>query len=115
MIFSSLLCILAYLGIVLIPVPLVSLAACAICGLSVGIMWPGTFSKASAAIKGGGTTMFAMLALAGDVGCSGGHTLAGLVSSAFQNDLHIGILAAIVFPGRLLVSLFLSDRETKKA
>ncbi len=59
--------------------------------------------------------MFAMLALAGDVGCSGGPTLAGLVSSAFQNDLHIGILAASVFPVLLLGSLFLSDRETKKA
>mgnify|MGYP006907866001 CR=1 FL=1 len=88
-----------------------------LCGLRLfcGNPLAGTFSKASAAIKGGGTAMFAMLALAGDVGCSGGPTLAGLVSSAFQNDLHIGILAAIVFPVLLLVSLFLSDRETKKA
>ena len=77
MIFSSLLCILAYLGIVLIPVPLVSLAACAICGLSVGIMSPGTFSKASQALRRGGSAMFALLALGGDVGCSGGPTLVG--------------------------------------
>lgn len=69
MIFSSLLCILSYLGISLIPVPLVSLAACAVCGLSVGIMWPGTFSKASQALRRGGTAMFALLALGGDVGC----------------------------------------------
>lgn len=113
--YSCVLCMASYLCIVFVPVPFVGLLGCAVCGFSVGILWPGTFSKASAAIKGGGTTMFAMLALAGDVGCSGGPTLAGLVSSAFQNDLHIGILAAIVFPVLLLVSLFLSDRETKKA
>lgn len=112
--YSCVLCMASYLCIVFVPVPFVGLLGCAVCGFSVGILWPGTFSKASAAIKGGGTTMFAMLALAGDVGCSGGPTLAGLVSSAFQNDLHIGILAAIVFPVLLLVSLFLSDRETKK-
>ena len=113
--YSCVLCMASYLCIVFVPVPFVGLLGCAVCGFSVGILWPGTFSKASAAIKGGGTTMFAMLALAGDVGCSGGPTLAGLVSSAFQHDLHIGILAAIVFPVLLLVSLFLSDRETKKA
>ena len=113
--YSCVLCMASYLCIVFVPVPFVGLLGCAVCGFSVGILWPGTFSKASAAIKGGGTAMFAMLALAGDVGCSGGPTLAGLVSSAFQNDLHIGILAAIVFPVLLLVSLFLSDRETKKA
>ncbi|MFR4475853.1 MAG: MFS transporter [Ruminococcus callidus] len=110
--YSCVLCMASYLCIVFVPVPFVGLLGCAVCGFSVGILWPGTFSKASAAIKGGGTAMFAMLALAGDVGCSGGPTLAGLVSS-FQNDLHIGILAAIVFPVLLLVSLFLSDKRRK--
>lgn len=68
MIYSSCLCILAYLGIALFPVPQLSLAACALCGLSVGIMWPGTFSRAAAAIPRGGTAMFALLALGGDLG-----------------------------------------------
>ena len=67
MVYSSLLCILSYLGISLFPVPLLSLIACAVCGLSVGIMWPGTFSKASAALPKGGTAMFALLALGGDI------------------------------------------------
>ena len=102
MIFSSLLCILSYLGISLIPVPLVSLAACAVCGLSVGIMWPGTFSKASQALRRGGTAMFALLALGGDVGCSGGPTLVGLISSSLNDNLKAGILAAIIFPVLLL-------------
>ena len=65
---SSILCVIAYLCISLAPGTAVSLFGCALCGLSVGIMWPGTFSKASAALKNGGTVMFAMLALAGDLG-----------------------------------------------
>lgn len=108
---SCLLCIAAYLCIVLVPVPVIGLLGCAVCGFSVGILWPGTFSKASASIKGGGTAMFAMLALAGDVGCSGGPTLAGLVSGACGNNLHMGILAAIVFPVLMLTSLFLTGKK----
>lgn len=105
MAYSGLLCILSYLCISLIPVPVLGLAGCAVCGLSVGIMWPGTFSKASASLKGGGTAMFALLALAGDLGCSGGPTLAGIVSGHFQDNLRIGILAAIIFPVVLLVGM----------
>lgn len=95
---SVILCIVSYLCIALVPVPAIQLAGCAVCGFSVGIFWPGTFSKASAALKRGGTLLFAMLALAGDLGCSGGPTLVGMVSSQFDNDLQIGILVAIVFP-----------------
>lgn len=114
MIFSSLLCILSYLGISLIPVPLVSLAACAVCGLSVGIMWPGTFSKASQALHRGGTAMFALLALGGDVGCSGGPTLVGLISSSLNDNLKAGILAAIIFPVLLLTGILLCRRMKKQ-
>lgn len=102
---SCVLCVASYLCISLVPVPIVGLIGCAICGFSVGIMWPGTFSKASAAIKRGGTVLFAMLALAGDLGCSGGPTLVGFVSSAFSSNLRLGILTAIVFPVLLLAGL----------
>ena len=91
---SCFLCIAAYGCISLIPNAAVGLAGCAVCGFSVGILWPGTFSKASAAVKGGGTAMFALLALAGDLGCSGGPTLAGAVSSQCGDNLRMGILAA---------------------
>ncbi|MBQ8305973.1 MAG: MFS transporter [Blautia sp.] len=111
MIGSSILCIFTYLGISLIPHPMVSLIACAVCGLSVGIMWPGSFSKASAAIPRGGTAMFAMLALGGDVGCSGGPTLVGFVSSAAGDNLKMGILAGILFPLLLLIGVLLCGRE----
>ena len=102
---SCVLCVASYLCISLVPVPIVGLIGCAICGFSVGIMWPGTFSKASAAIKRGGTVLFAMLALAGDLGCSGGPTLVGFVSSAFSGNLRLGILTAIVFPVLLFAGL----------
>lgn len=111
MIYSSCLCILSYLGISLLPVPQFSLIACAVCGLSVGIMWPGTFSKASAAVPRGGTAMFALLALGGDVGCSGGPTLIGLVSGAMGDNLKMGVLAGIIFPVLLLTGIVLCGKS----
>ena len=105
------LCVFSYLCIALAPSPVVSLAGCAICGLSVGIMWPGSFSKASAAIRNGGTAMFALLALAGDLGCSGGPTLVGYVSSAAADNLRIGILAAIVFPVLLIAAICFTKKK----
>lgn len=110
MIYSSLLCILSYLGISLFPNPWLSLIACAVCGLSVGIMWPGTFSKASAALPKGGTAMFALLALGGDIGCSGGPTLVGMVSGAFGDNLKMGVFAGIIFPVLLLMGIILCRR-----
>ncbi|RKI38884.1 MFS transporter [bacterium D16-51] len=114
MIYSSLLCILSYLGISLFPVPLISLIACAVCGLSVGIMWPGTFSKASAALPKGGTAMFALLALGGDIGCSGGPTLVGMVSGALGDNLKMGILAGIIFPILLLMGIVLCRKAKEE-
>ena len=113
MVYSSFLCVLSYLGISLFPIPLFNLIACAVCGLSVGIMWPGTFSKASAALPKGGTAMFALLALGGDIGCSGGPTLVGMVSGALGDNLKMGILAGIIFPVLLLMGIILC-RKTKK-
>lgn len=102
---SAVLCLASYLLISLSPWPLLSLVGCALCGLSVGIMWPGTFSKGTASLRGGGTAMFALMALAGDMGCSGGPTLVGLVSDAAGGSLKTGILAALVFPVVLLICL----------
>lgn len=109
--YSCILCILCYACIALVPVPLVSLLACAVCGFSVGILWPGTFSRASAALPRGGTAMFALLALGGDLGCSGGPTLVGLVSSAAGGSMRTGIMAGIVFPVLLLAGLVVSTRR----
>ena len=114
MIGSSILCMISYLCISLVPGSVFGLVGCAVCGLSVGIMWPGTFSKASKAMKNGGTAMFALMALAGDLGCSGGPTVVGMVSSALGDDLKKGILAAICFPLLLLVGIVLCGKDGAK-
>ena len=111
MVYSSILCIVSYLCISLLPIPQFSLIACALCGLSVGIMWPGTFSKASKALPRGGTAMFALLALGGDVGCSGGPTLVGGVSGILGDNLKMGVLAGVVFPALLLMGIILSAKD----
>lgn len=113
MYYSSLLCIVSYLVIALASNPVVSLVACGICGLSVGIMWPGTFSTASAGIPRGGTAMFALLALAGDLGCSSGPSVIGFVSSHFGDNLHKGILVGTIFPLLLLLGLIVKNRKSK--
>lgn len=105
MMLSGGLCLISYLMISLSPSPIWGLIGCALSGLSVGIMWPGTFSISSAYIKGGGTAMFALLALAGDLGCSVGPSFVGFVSESLNNDLKIGILAATIFPVILIGGL----------
>ncbi len=110
--YSAVLCIISYICIVFVPSPVVGLLGCAVCGFSVGMLWPGTYSMASAGLHGG-TPMFALLALAGDVGCAFGPTLAGLASSAAGDDLRRGILAAIVFPVLMLVGILLTGKHKK--
>ncbi len=112
MVGSSILCVLSYLCISLSPSPLLSLIGCGICGLSVGIMWPGSFSRASQSLPKGGTAMFAMLALAGDVGCGSGPTVVGYVTGLVGEDLKRGILAGVIFPVLLLVGIALLHRRT---
>ena len=107
---SSVLCILSYLCLVFMPVPVLSLAGCALCGLSVESCGP-ELSRASKALPAGGTALFALLALGGDIGCSGGPTLVGMVSGMCKGNLKIGILAALIFPVLLLTG---AKFETKK-
>lgn len=102
---SGILCLISYLMIALTASPVLSLIGCGLCGLSVGILWPGTFSISSARLKTGGTAMFAFLALAGDVGCSLGPTAVGIASGIFNDNLRIGILIAVFFPVLLLILL----------
>lgn len=111
MLFSSVLCVCSYLIISLSPWPALSVVGCALCGLTVGIMWPGTFSRAAVALRTGGTAMFALLALAGDLGCSSGPTLVGFVSGLASDNMKMGILAALVFP--LVMALCLKVEKLK--
>lgn len=103
---SAGLCVLSYISIALLGSPFLNLMACAVCGFSVGIMWPGTFSKAASLIPKGGTAMFALLALGGDLGCSMGPTMVGFVSDAMQENLKYGLSCAAIFPIGLLLGLW---------
>lgn len=108
---SCILCIASYLLISLSPLPFLSLIGCGICGFSVGILWPGAFSIASASLKRGGTLLFALLALAGDMGCSGGPTYVGLISGHFNDNLKTGILAAVLFPALMILGIWMHKRS----
>ena len=111
---SALLCIASYFVISLSPAAALSLIGCGICGFSVGIMWPGTFSMAAASLKGGGTAMFAFFALAGDLGCSGGPSFVGMLSESSVKGLSFGILCSVIFPAVLLIGILLSDAAPLK-
>lgn len=102
---SAVLCMVSYLMIAFIPVPALGILGCAVCGLSVGIMWPGTFSMAAASVKRGGTALFTLLALAGDVGCSSGPTYVGMISGALNDNLKLGIFAALIFPVLMIMGI----------
>jgi fucose permease len=98
MILSGLLCIVSYLVIVFSPYAILSLLGCGLCGLSVGIFWPGSFSLSAKKIPLGGTALFALLALAGDFGAGFGPATVGFITDRANDDLKIGILVGIIFP-----------------
>ena len=111
MIGSGALCLVCYLLSALAPLPFLNLVGCAVCGFSVGIMWPGTISIASKKIPLGGTAMFALLAMAGDLGGSVGPGIVGFVTQNANDNLKVGMLAGCVFPGCL--SSFCSSVKKK--
>jgi MFS family permease len=99
---STILCIISYVMAARSSQPWLGLAGCMLCGLSVGIMWPGSFSIASKSLKTGGTAMFALLALAGDLGCATGPALVGHMSELYGGEIKKGLLWAMIFPVILL-------------
>ncbi len=111
---SSIACIAAYLITVFSPWPVLGLIGCGLCGFTVGIFWPGTFSRAAKTMPGGGTALFCMLALAGDLGCSLGPTVVGFASSLAGDNLKVGLLCAIIFPAIMIVSILLRKNNRKK-
>lgn len=115
MIGSAVLCVACYLTAALSTSPVIGLIGCAVCGFSVGIFWPGTFSLAAAKLPTAGTAMYAFMALAGDVGCSLGPTVVGMAANVLQGDLKSGLLAALVFPAVILAGIvLLGDRSAKR-
>ncbi|HCA71760.1 MAG: MFS transporter [Oscillospiraceae bacterium] len=93
----SVLCVICYLTASLSPYPLPALLGCALCGFSVSLMWPGLYSLAARSFPHGGTSMFGLLAVCGDIGCSLGPWLTGL-AGAEDAGLKRGLLLAVIFP-----------------
>ncbi len=104
---SGCLCLLCYMAASLSNEPMIGLAGCIICGFSVGIMWPGTISICSERISTGGTAMFALLAMAGDLGGAFGPGLVGNIAQNANNNLQKGMLVGCIFPLILIISLLI--------
>lgn len=110
----GLLCVVCYLLAALSPIPIIGLIGCALCGLSVGIMWPGTISISSQKCPKGGTAMFAFLALAGDLGAAVGPTMVGGIADATGGDLKAGLLFATLFPIVMILGLILLIKKFRR-
>lgn len=111
MLWSCVLCVAAYLLAALAPHPIMALTGCMLCGLSVGIFWPGILSTASAELPGGGIAMFALLALAGDVGCLIGPSAAGQLAELWGGDLRRAFCFALIFPILCLCALLIRKKK----
>jgi len=109
------LCLFCYLLASLSSAPVFGLIGCALCGLSVGVMWPGTLSISAQKCPRGGTAMFALLALAGDVGGSVGPSLVGNIAGMAEGNLKLGLLVGAIFPALLIVGLILLKRKVRAA
>lgn len=113
MIFSGILCVACYFLAALSARPVFGLIGCALCGFSVGIMWPGTISISAHTLTRGGTAMFALLALAGDLGGALGPGLVGVASEQAGGDLKTGILLGCIFPVIMVAGLLFLSRKQK--
>lgn len=111
---SAAICIASYLIVILSPVAIVSLIGCALCGIGCGMLWPGTYSLATQKQSKGGVPMFGLLAIAGDLGCLAGPTIAGQISGAFENNMKAGFAAALVFPVLLVIMVIVLFKVYKK-
>ena len=114
MLICGVLCAGCYLLASLSALPILGLAGCALCGLAVGIMWPGSISISSRKCPKGGTAMFAFLALAGDFGAMVSPAMVGSLSEKAGGDLKTGLFAATAFPVVLVLTLLMLKRKVSK-
>ena len=113
MLSSGELCLVCYLLAAVSRSPIMGLLGCVACGFAVGIMWPGTISIMSKRLPLGGTAMFALLAMAGDLGGSSGPAIVGFVSQNHGDDLRAGMFVGCLFPIVLIVSVLVIKAKNK--
>ena len=115
MLVCGIMCAGCYLLASLSSLPILGLAGCSLCGLAVGIMWPGSISISSQKCPRGGTAMFAFLALAGDLGAMVSPAMVGSLSEMAGGNLKSGLLAATIFPVILIFGLLILKKKVSKA
>lgn len=111
---SGVLCLCCYLLASLSNAPVIGLIGCVLCGFSVGIMWPGTISITSPRLPEGGTALFALLAMAGDLGGAFGPSLVGAITQRTGDNLQSGMLVGSIFPTVLIVVLMILNKDALK-
>ena len=114
MIGSGILCFICYMMASFSSNMIVGLLGCIICGFSVAIMWPGTISISSKTFPAGGTAMFALLAMAGDLGGTIGPSLVGRIAQNNGDAMQYGLRAGSVFPVVLVISIIIIICSQKK-
>lgn len=109
LILNNILCVICYIGVAIFKLPAFSLIFCALCGFSVSLSWPGTYSMAAHHFPTGYTFMFSVLALCGDFGCSIGPWLMGIVAN--NANLRAGFLVSAIFPAIMIFAALMLKRE----
>lgn len=107
---SSVLCTISYIIAALSPWPVFALVGCALCGLSVGIMWPGVYSLAAVNMPNISMRTYAVLALGGDIGCMLGPTVAGWFAGFFGDDLTPAFLLSCIYPVTMIIILLVFSK-----
>lgn len=114
MIGSGALCVACYLMASISANPVMGLIGCIFCGFSVGIMWPGTISISSKTFPTGGTAMFALLAMAGDLGGSIGPAIVGRVTQFAGDNIRVGMRVGLIFPTVLILMIIIISISAAK-
>lgn len=114
MILSSCVCTACYLASAMCPYVAVKLICCGLCGLAIGIAWPGIYLITPKYCHGVSTACFALLALGGDLGCAAGPVAVGLISDV-SGSLFVGMSSAAIFPILLLIGILFLRPISKKS
>ena len=107
----STLCAICYLTAAFSEIPLLALISCAVCGFTVSVMWPGTYSAGAKAFPRGDAVMFSVFAMCGDLGCCLGPWILGIIADV--SSLHTGFAVTAVFPLIMLINAIFFFKEEK--
>lgn len=128
--YFSALCFVCYLVVALSNNGIICALGCAVCGLSVSVMWPGVISLSAEKFHSSGTAIFSLMAMLGDIGCAVGPWILGLIAeyafdynlgrhlisalniNSTQSNMQLGFLICSIFP--LIMFLFFVISAVKR-